>query len=177
MDFNRNDGHNSKQNLQIQPNIGLDSDTRNAIVELLIPTLADEAVLTAKTRAAFWNGPGTVFSGPHTLFEIQYQLLNTITTEIAERVRVLGGVAIGGFGDFLQHTRLAEHSSCVPDILHLLADHETLIRFLREDIRKIAEDYEDAGTADLLVGIIVAHEKMAWVLRSDIEIKPLTEKS
>lgn len=174
MEFNRNDGQNSKPKLQLQPNIGLDGEARDAIVELLIPTLADEAVLTAKTRAALWNESAANFSGPLTLFRTQYQLLNTITNEIAERIRMLGGFAIGCFVDFLQHSRLVEHPGHTPNILQLLADHETLIRSLREDIRKCAEEYEDVGTTNLLVGVIVMHEKMAWVLRSEIETKPLS---
>ncbi len=53
--------------------------------------------------------------------------------------------------------------------LHLLADHETSIRFLREDARKCSEDFEDEGTSDLLVNVMRMHEKNAWMLRSFIE--------
>lgn len=174
MENNRNDGHHARPKLQIQPNLGLDSEARSAIIELLIPTLADEAVLTAKTRTALWNERGNLLSGSQMVLETQYQLLNSNTNEIAERVRVLGGFAIGCFTDFLHHTRLVEHPGNVPKTLQLLADHETVTRSLREDIRKCAEEYEDAGTTNLLVGIIVTHEKMAWVLRSEIENNPLT---
>ena len=174
MEFNRNDGQNSKPKLQIQPNIGLDSEARESIIELLIPTLADEAVLTAKTRAALWNDGAANLSGSLALSKTQYQLMNTMTGEIAERIRMLGGFAIGCCEDFLQHSRLVDHPGHTPNIFQLLADHETLIRSLREDIRKCAEEYEDVGTTDLLVRVIVMHEKMAWVLRSEIETKPLT---
>lgn len=178
MELNRNDGQNSRPKLQIQPNIGLDSDIRKAIVELLSSTLADEAVLTAKTRTALWNESAANFSGPLTLFRTQYQLLNTMTGEIAERIRILGGFAIGCCLDFHQHSRLVDHPGHTPNILQLLADHETLIRSLREDIRKCAEEYEDVGTTGLLVRVIVMHEKMAWVLRSEIETKPfISDKS
>jgi len=48
MDHNRNDGHNPRLQVHIQPNIGLDSDVRHSVVELLNITLADEAVLITK---------------------------------------------------------------------------------------------------------------------------------
>ncbi len=58
---NRNDGHNPKLPVLIQPNIGLDSDVRHSIVDVLNLTLADEVVLTTKTRCAQWNVRGVDF--------------------------------------------------------------------------------------------------------------------
>jgi starvation-inducible DNA-binding protein len=167
-----NNGHNPKLQVLIQPAIGLDSDVRHAVVQLLNNTLADEAVLATKTRSAHWNVRGVDFFELHTLFEAQYQLLNHFSDEIAERARMLGGLAIGSLGEFLDHSRLEEQVGDVPDILRLLADHETCIRFLREDARKCTEEYEDEGTFDLLVSVMRLHEKMAWMLRSYIESEP-----
>jgi starvation-inducible DNA-binding protein len=171
MGNNRNDGHKPKLNILIQPNIGMDSDVRHSVVEILNITLADEVVLTTKTRSAHWNVSGAGFFELHTLFEAQYQLLNKICDEIAERARMLGGFAIGSLEEFLSHSRLEELPGIVPDLLRLLADHETSIRFLREDARKCTEEYEDEGTFYLLGSIINLHEKMAWMLRSSLEIE------
>lgn len=177
---NRNDGHNPRLPVLIQPNIGLDSDVRHSIVNVLNLTLADEVILTTKTRCAQWNVRGVDFFAIHTLFETQYELLNHCSDEIGERVRMLGGFAIGSLEEFLHHTRLDEQPGNVPDILHLLADHETSIRFLRQDARKCSEEYEDEGTFELLVSLMRRHEKMAWMLRSYLEaeslngIKPVT---
>jgi starvation-inducible DNA-binding protein len=170
---NSNNGHNPKLPVLIQPNIGLDSDVRHSIVELLNITLADEAVLTTKTRSAYWNIHGADFFELHTLFATQYQLLNNISDEIAERARMLGGFAIGSLAEFLHHTRLEEQPGIVPDILHLLADYEASIRFLREDAKKCTDEYEDGGTYELLVSVMRLHEKMAWMLRSYMEVESL----
>jgi starvation-inducible DNA-binding protein len=169
MGNNRNDGHKSKLNILIQPNIGLDSDVRHSVVEILNITLADEVVLTAKTRSAHWNVSGAGFFELHTLFETQYQLLNNICDEIAERARMLGGFAIGSLEEFLNYTRMEEQPGVVPNLMRLLADHEASIRFLRDDARKCTEEYEDGSTFNLLVSIINLHEKMAWMLRSSLE--------
>jgi starvation-inducible DNA-binding protein len=169
MGLNNNDGHNPNLQIAIQPNIGLDGSTRQSVLVILNHTLADEVMLTAKTRSAHWNVRGSTFFELHTLFETQYQLLNNISDDIAERARMLGGVAIGSLREFLDHTRLEEQSGEVPDIMHLLADHEAVIRFMREDARKCTEEYEDEGTFELLVSVMRLHEKMAWMLRSYIE--------
>ena len=173
MNHNRNDGHNSKLQILIQPNIGLDSDVRHAVVEILNHVLANEAVLTLKTRTAFWNVSGSGFFELHILFDSQYKQLNDISDEIAERARILGGTAIGSLQEFMAYSRMEEQPGVVPDILRLLADHEASVRFLREDARKCSEEYEDEGTSELLVSVMTLHEKMAWMLRSYIENEPI----
>jgi len=172
-----NDGHNPQLQILIQPNIGLDSDVRRAVVEILNKSLANEAVLSQKTRSAHWNGSGKDFFELHILFETQYKQLDEIVNKIAERVRILGGKAIASYEQFLEHTQVEEQPAHVPDVLHLLADHETVIRFLREDIRKCTEEYEDEGTIELLVSIMSLHEKMAWMLRSYVENQTIQGES
>ena len=107
MNHNGNDGHNSKLQILIQPNIGLDSDVRHAVVEILNHALANEAVLTLKTRTAFWNVSGSGFFELHILFDSQYKQLNDISDEIAERVRILGGIAIGSLQEIITSSRMA----------------------------------------------------------------------
>ncbi len=162
-----NDGHKSKPlHFFIQPNIGLDGDVRHNIADLLNVCLANVAVLTQKTRNARWNMSGAGFFDLYILFDTQYKQLNEISEKIAERVRMLGGTSIGSFAEFLSHSQVEEHPLIIPDSLHLLADHEIIIRFLRESIRKCTEEFEDEGTVELLVGQMTLHEKMAWMLRA-----------
>lgn len=173
MDTDHNDGHNPILLSLIQPNIGLDSDSRHPVVEILNDTLANEAVLSLKTRAAHWNVSGAGFFELHILFDTQYKQLNDISDKIAERVRMLGAFTISTFDEFLAHAHLSEQPGVIPDILHLLADHETVIRLIREDAKKCSEEYEDEGTADLLISVMRLHEKIAWMLRSYIEAEPI----
>jgi starvation-inducible DNA-binding protein len=168
----RHPGDHTPVNLvAIQPNLGLDANNREAIVALLNVVLSDEILLATKTRCLHWNARGTAFFERHAIFNAQYQQLCDLSDEIAERVRILGGVAFGSLRGFLEHTRLEEQPGETPDILRLLADHETFIRFLREDAKRCADEFEDEGSRDLLVSDLRAHEKIAWVLRSSIEIE------
>lgn len=169
----RNNGHGPQLLIPIQPNIGLESDVRQPIINILNNTLANETVLSLKTRNAHWNVSGTGFYELHILFDTQYKQMNDIADEIAERVRMVGGFAIGSMAEYLSNTQLVEQAGDIPDVLHLLADHEKIIRFLHEDIKKCNDEFEDEGTSDLLISLMRLHERMAWMLRSYINNEPL----
>jgi starvation-inducible DNA-binding protein len=94
-------------------------------------------VLAVKTRSAHWNVHAAGFYDRHTLFDVQYKQLNDISAEIAERARMLGGLPIGSFEEFLKNTRLNEQPGDVPDIIDLFADHETVIFFFARGCEKV----------------------------------------
>ena len=75
MGIDRNISKQIKIQVEIQPNIGLDYQAQQAVVKLLNITLADEAVLTFKTRGAHWNVSGAGFFELHLLFDSQYEQL------------------------------------------------------------------------------------------------------
>lgn len=164
--------HDQNANLQIltHPVIGLDSDTHpHSVVEILNNTLANETLLTVKTRSAHWNVSGPGFLELHVLYKTQYKQLNGIADEIAERACTLDGLSIGSFEGFLKNARLKDKPGIIPNIMNLLADHETSIQFLGEDAKKCVEEYDDESTGDFLTNIQQLHEKMACVLRAHIE--------
>ncbi len=165
MEHNRNGNHNAKSQVLIGPGI----DVRRAVVEILNHTLANEALLSLKTRSAHWNVSGAGFLELHVLYKTQYKQLNTIADEIAERACTLGGLPIGSFEGFLNHARLEEKPGVVPNIMDLLGDHEASIRFLGEDAIKCSEEYADRSTGDFLSNVQLLHEKMAGILRAHIE--------
>jgi starvation-inducible DNA-binding protein len=159
----------------MSPNIGLLEEQREGVVAILSTLLADEYLLYTKTRNYHWNVVGPQFNDLHKFFEAQYNELNEIVDDVAERGRVLGGHALGTMTEFLKYTRLEEQAGYYPDardmIADLLADHEALIRYLRGDLETCAERYHDAGTNDFLTGLMEQHEKMAWMLRAFLEGK------
>lgn len=149
--------------------VGLKEDSRTAILQILDRTLADEFVLNAKTRNFHWNVTGFHFSAMHKFFEEQYEALDEVVDETAERARALGGRSLGSLKEFLLRTRLTEapardHTEDEM-VAALLSDHTSLIKSLRVDLDECAR-LGDAGTADFLTGLLKTHEKMAWMLRS-----------
>jgi starvation-inducible DNA-binding protein len=161
--------NNARLQVPIQPNLGLDGDARRSIMEILNTILADEAVMALKTHRARWHVHGVGFLELRELFKEQYHQLDQISEEIGERVSMLGGPVVSSFTEYLKYTRLDEEPVEAGCIMSLLADQEAFIRFLREDVRKCQDEYDDQGTTSLLVRVISSHEKMAWILRSYIE--------
>lgn len=154
----------------MKANIGIPEQHIEDIVKLLNTLLADEYALYTKTRNAHWNVNGPSFFELHKFFESQYEALDVMIDDIAERVRSLGHFALGSLKDFLSVTHMGEelHDFSNPKqiIQTLVNDHETIIRIIREDINPISDKYKDLGTADFVTGIMEQHEKMVWMLRS-----------
>ena len=132
--------------------------------------LADEYVLYTKTRNYHWNVVGPQFNDLLKFFQEQYEALDEMVDEVAERARSVGGKAYGTLAEFSQHSRLKEQPGKQPAaatmVANLQADHEAMVRTLRADLETVMEKHNDAGTNDFLTGLMEKHEKMAWMLRS-----------
>jgi len=154
----------------MKPNIEIAENNLKKVALLLNTLLADEYVLYTKTRNAHWNIQGQNFMELHKFFESQYEALDIVIDDVAERVRTRGHFALGSLKDFTEITRLTDHNQDFTDQKHiiqtLLDDHETLISSLRNDLSVAAEKYKDLGTVDFLTGLIEQHEKMSWMLRA-----------
>jgi len=151
------------------PKIGITENHLQKTNSLLSVILSDEMTLYVKTRKFHWNVAGESFMELHKLFEAQYTELEEIIDLVAERIGKLGGKAIGTLSEFSELSRIKESPGKYPNqkamLTELLADHETVIKELRKDIDKSADENHDAGTADLLTGILQQHETISWVLR------------
>ena len=151
-------------------NIGISDDRRQHVIDILNVLLADEFLLYTKTRNYHWNVVGPQFNDLHKFFEAQYEQLDEVIDEVAERVRALGGRAFGTLEEFRTKPRLGEKPGTTPaarDMLAtLLEDHEALVRALRDDIDAVTDRHRDVGTADFLTGLLEQHEKSAWMLRA-----------
>jgi starvation-inducible DNA-binding protein len=157
------------KSIVMKPNIGLSDHSTQEVANLLNALLADEFLLYAKTRNYHWNVEGPNFHDLHKLFEGQYEELDEIIDDTAERVRQIGHYALGSLDAFLKYAHLTEGqqaSSAAEMIQSLLDDHETLIRELRNSIVIAGEQHKDAGTADFFTRILESHEKTAWMLRA-----------
>ena len=135
--------------------------------------LADEFLLYAKTKNAHWNTEGRDFYEKHKFYEMQFEELDKIIDDLAERIRTLGHYAVATLKRFLQLTHLSEGPEGMNDhmgfVKELLADHESIIIHFRENIGRFANEFHDQGTSDFITGILERHEKMAWMLREQLK--------
>ena len=155
----------------MKTNIGIKETNLKVVAGQLAKLLADESVLLTKTYNAHWNVEGADFHAAHKFFESQYEELRDFIDDIAERMRALGHFAPATMKEFLELSQLSEKrkndNSSAGYIKDLLADHESIIITLRENIIKCAEA-NDLGTSDFVTGLMEKHEKMAWMLRSHL---------
>lgn len=153
--------------------IGISNKHLTRVAEVLNQVLADQTVLYIKTRNAHWNVEGPDFHAMHLFFESQYTELEKIIDEVAERVRTLGHYAVATMKEYLEITHLPEETRENYDstgfIRELVEDHESVIMYMREHIEQIENEWEDAGTADFITGIMEKHSKMAWMLRAHLK--------
>ncbi|MFT6203167.1 MAG: starvation-inducible DNA-binding protein [Spirosomataceae bacterium] len=155
----------------METKIGLEKEVTLDIIDALNVLLADKHVLYIKTRNYHWNVTGNSFLELHEFFETLYQEGEEHIDLIAERIRKLGYEVNGSMQDFLKQSQLNEEKQPFNEpekmIKQLLDDHETIIRWIRNHV-SVAGNAEDFGTEDFLVGLLRAHERTAWMLRSYI---------
>ena len=157
----------------MNPAIGIKKENLAKVAHILNVFLADEFLLYLKTRNAHWNIEGSDFHAMHKFFEDQYEQLDDIMDDVAERIRSLGHYSPATLKEYLELTHLTEQTRKKNDsagfIKDLLGDHESIITRLRENVNHIANDLQDAGTSDFITGLMETHEKMAWMLRAHLK--------
>ena len=157
----------------MNPEIGITKGNLSQAAHILTGFLADEFLLYLKTRNAHWNVEGPDFHTMHKFFEEQYEQLDEIMDNVAERIRMLGHYSPATLKAFLQLTHLTEETREKNDsagfIKELLGDHESVIIRLRENINNFANELNDPGTSDFITGLMETHEQMAWMLRSHLK--------
>lgn len=151
-------------------NTGMTEESRSKVADSLGRLLADTYAVYLKTQNFHWNLVGGEFYSLHILFEKQYEELAEAVDEIAERVRALGFYVDASFAGFQKLTSIngIEKTLSIKDMLqNLLQSHETVIRSMRQ-LSEMAEKENDPATVDLMGRRLNAHEKFAWMLRSQL---------
>ncbi|NDD59459.1 MAG: DNA starvation/stationary phase protection protein [Chlamydiae bacterium] len=150
--------------------VGLTEQNRTRVAEDLASLLADTYAVYLKTQNFHWNVTGPEFYSLHVLFEKQYTELAENIDEVAERIRALGHFIEGSFSAFKERSAIADETKmkvAKEMVAELVRNHEIVIRSAR-NLSQIAEDENDPATVDLLGRKLNMHEKMAWMLRSQL---------
>src|SRR3954467_13663211 len=153
----------------MKPNLGILDDHLQMVAEELNKLLADEVVLYFKTRNYHWNIEGSSFYELHNFYEQQFDQLDEIMDDVAERIRIIGHYTEARLADYLKLTSLLEspYTNAENDQLkNLVASHETIIHNLRRLITLFGDKYKDLGSCDFVTQLLGKHEKMAWMTRA-----------
>ncbi len=146
----------------------IDAKKRKAICEALNAVLADTFVLYYKTHTYHWNVEGEDFREYHIMFEEQYTALWKSLDEIAERLRALDSYAPISMKALMAHASLKESGQNreAQQMAKDLADDREEVAVSISKVITLADDGNDAATADMLTKLLGDHEKAAWMLRA-----------
>lgn len=146
--------------------IGLSAEVRHHSVRALNRLLAHSMALRDLYKKAHWQTSGAVFYALHLMFDKHYEQQLEIIDTVAERVQVLGGVALATAHDLVQESRIARAPSGAEtptqQLRGLLEAHEFMLTEARP-LARAATEYGDDGTNDLIVSdLIRTNELQAW---------------
>jgi starvation-inducible DNA-binding protein len=159
--------------------IGLDPGARRQMGEALNQILADTITLRDLYKKHHWQVSGHTFYQLHLLFDKHAEEQSELVDAIAERVQVLGGVAIAMAPDVAETTRIPrpprDREQVPVQISRLSEAHELICKAVR-DAAEQAADLGDDGSNDLLVSqVLRTNEMQAWFLSEHVVKAPLVE--
>ena len=147
---------------------GLPEDACRQSVELLNQVLADTMTLRDLYKKHHWQVVGPTFNQLHQLFDTHYEQQAELVDIVAERIQLLGGIALAMAHDVAETTRIkrppAGREPASVQIRRLAEAHEQIIIFARDAAEKVG-DWKDSGTNDVLVSnVLRTNELQVWFL-------------
>ena len=156
--------------------IGLDEKVRLESTRNLNQLLADTIMLRDLYKKHHWQVTGHTFYQLHLLLDKHYEEQNELVDTIAERIQLLGGVAVSIAHDVAEQTRLERppiHREEVPvQLSRLLESHELILKECHE-FADAADEAGDDGTNDLVVSdVIRVNELQVWFIAEHLVVMP-----
>jgi len=157
--------------------LSLSIEARAESCQLLNQVLVDSQILYSLYKKHHWLMRGHTFYQLHLLLDKHANEQLALIDMIAERIQTLGGVAVGDprhAAELTQIERPPNGVEEVPVMLSRLLDaHETIIRNVRDAIKR-TNDNDDAGSNDMLMGdILRGHETQVWFIAEHLVDTPL----
>jgi starvation-inducible DNA-binding protein len=155
----------------------LEQPVRLEMTEKLNQLLADSMSLRDLYKKAHWQVAGPTFYQLHLLYDKHFNEQVEVVDTIAERIQLLGGLALAMAPDVAETTQIERPPRGreeVPVVISRLLDaHQIIIRQCRE-IADRADKLGDHGTNDMVVSdVLRANELQAWFLSEHLVDTPL----
>ncbi|QKG51988.1 Dps family protein [Hymenobacter sp. BRD67] len=158
--------------------IGLTDEVRLASVNMLNQLLADTISLRDLYKKHHWQVVGPTFYQLHLLYDKHYEEQAELVDTIAERIQILGGVAVAMAADVAETTSIPrpprDREEAPVQVSRLLEAHQIILKNCH-DYAKKADDAGDDGTNDLIVSNVMrTNELQVWFVSEHIVESPLT---
>ena len=157
--------------------IGLDEPTRLTSVTMLNQLLADTITLRDMYKKHHWQVVGPTFYQLHLLYDKHYEEQAELVDTIAERIQILGGVAVAMAHDVAELTSLPrvprDREEAPVQVSRLLSAHQSILKNCH-DYAKKADETGDDGTNDLIVSNLMrTNELQVWFVSEHVVDSPL----
>ncbi|WBO86522.1 Dps family protein [Hymenobacter yonginensis] len=157
--------------------IGLDEKTRQQSVTNLNQLLADTITLRDLYKKHHWQVVGPTFYQLHLLYDKHYEEQSTLVDTIAERIQILGGVAVAMAHDVAELTSIPrpprDREEAPIQVGRLLEAHQIILKNCHK-FAKEADDAGDDGTNDLAVSDVMRlNELQVWFVSEHVVDTPL----
>ncbi len=157
--------------------LGLPGDVRTEVTGRLNVLLADTITLRDMYKKHHWQLGGPTFYQLHLLFDKHAEEQSELVDLLAERIQILGGVAIAMAPDVAETTRIErpprDREEVPVQISRLLEAHALIMKDTRELAEQV-QDKGDAGTNDLLVSnVLRTNELQSWFVSEHLVEMPL----
>ena len=157
--------------------IGLSENVRKSSVTMLNQLLADTITLRDMYKKHHWQVVGPTFYQLHLLYDKHYEEQAELVDTIAERIQILGGVAVAMAHDVAELTSLArvprDREEAPVQVSRLLSAHQSILKNCH-DYAKKADEAGDDGTNDLIVSNLMrTNELQVWFVSEHVVDSPL----
>jgi len=162
------------QRIDVDTYLELSKKALESNVSVLQSVLADTIFLQSLYKKYHWHVEGEDFYQYHLLFDKHAGELIPLIDLIAERIRILGGVA-PGMPDEVQHNKTVDEgkdpgTDARKMVANLLLVHDKCLKNVRSGAQ-IADKNNDMGTNDMLVSEVMrTHELQSWFIRSSASV-------
>jgi starvation-inducible DNA-binding protein len=159
--------------------LDLEEPVRLEMTEKLNQLLADTMTLRDLYKKSHWQVAGPTFYQLHLLFDKHFGEQSEIVDTIAERIQLLGGLAIAMSHDVAELTRIERpprgREEVPVQLSRLLDAHQIIIGQCRE-LAERADKLGDDGTNDLAVSdVLRTNELQSWFVSEHLVNMPLVE--
>jgi starvation-inducible DNA-binding protein len=156
---------------------GLSEDVCKKSVTALNQVLADTMTIRDLYKKHHWQVAGHTFYSLHLLFDKHFEEQAELVDAIAERIQLLGGLAIAMAPDVAELTKIERppkgREEVPVQISRLLEAHEHILKESRKFAGE-ADEVGDDGTNDLLISDVVRRNEMqVWFTSEHLVDQPV----
>ncbi|MBC8085066.1 MAG: DNA starvation/stationary phase protection protein [Hymenobacter sp.] len=157
--------------------IGLHTEARQQSVGNLNQLLADTMTLRDLYKKHHWQVVGPTFYQLHLLYDKHYEEQSELVDTIAERIQILGGVAVAMAHDVAELTSVPrpprDREEAPVQVSRLLEAHQIILKNCHV-YAKQAADAGDDGTNDVVVSNVMrTNELQVWFVSEHVVDTPL----